>query len=55
VTQVLTQLGPIMKQLSGVDMDRLLRDISSLPAAVAKNLGGEDEEGSDKPGKVFGE
>jgi len=27
VTQVITQLGPIMKQLSGVDMDKLLRDI----------------------------
>ncbi len=56
VTQVLTQLGPIMKQLSGVDMDKLLRDISSLPAAMAKGLGG-DAEASSNTGsdKVFGE
>jgi len=55
VIQVMTQLGPIMKQLSGVDLDLLLRDISSLPAAVAKGVGGTteaDEKGSDK---VFGE
>lgn len=31
VVQVLSQLGPIMKQVSGVDMDRLLRDIARLP------------------------
>jgi flotillin len=56
VIQVVTQLGPIMKQLSGVDMDKLLRDVSSLPAAVAKGMGGDSDDkpkrGSDK---VFGE
>jgi flotillin len=55
VIQVMSQLGPIMKQLSGVDLDMLLRDISSLPAAVAEGIGGTteaDEKGSDK---VFGE
>ena len=56
VIQVITQLGPIMKQLSGVDMDKLLRDVSSLPAAVAKGMGGDSaatsKKGSDK---VFGE
>jgi len=56
VTQVLTQLGPIMKQLSGVDIDKLLRDISSLPAAVAKGMsGGGDESSSGESDKVFGE
>jgi len=56
VTQVLTQLGPIMKQLSGVDLDKLLRDISSLPAAVAKGVsGGGDEVSKKGSGKVFGE
>ncbi len=55
VTQVITQLGPIMKQLSGVDMDKLLRDISSLPAAMAKGVGGDDEDPKVSPGKVFGE
>jgi hypothetical protein len=54
VTQVLTQLGPILKQLSGVDMSKLLRDISSLPAAVAKG-GGRDDGGSAGGDKVFGE
>ena len=55
VTQVISQLGPIMKQLSGVDMDKLLRDISSLPAAMAKGMGGDDEDPKVSPGKVFGE
>jgi len=56
VIQVMTQLGPIMKQLSGVDMQQMLRDISSLPAAVAKGVGGGKDEGSVKgSGKVFGE
>ena len=56
VIQVMTQLGPIMKQLSGVDMDKLLRDISSLPAAVAKGVSGAGDEASKKgSGKVFGE
>ncbi|MCU0304278.1 MAG: SPFH domain-containing protein [Thermoanaerobaculales bacterium] len=57
VIQVITQLGPIMKQLSGVDMDKLLRDVSSLPAAVAKGLGGDQAEAGrpakDRAGKVF--
>jgi flotillin len=56
VIQVMTQLGPIMKQLSGVDMQQMLRDISSLPAAVAKGVGGAKDEDSVKgTGKVFGE
>ncbi len=56
VIQVMTQLGPVMKQLSGVDMDKLLRDISSLPAAVAKGVSGAGEEVPKKgSGKVFGE
>jgi len=55
VTQVISQLGPIMKQLSGVDMDKLLRDISSLPAAIAKGMGGDDEDPKVSPDKVFGE
>ena len=38
VIQVLTQLGPVMKQLSGVDMDALLRDLSRLPGAVADSV-----------------
>ena len=35
VIQVLSQLGPVMKQLSGVDLDNLLQNISRLPGAVA--------------------
>ena len=38
VVQVLTQLGPVMKQLSGVDLDTLLQNISRLPGAVADSL-----------------
>jgi len=56
VVQVMSQLGPIMKQLSGVDMQQMLRDLSSLPAAVAKGVGGaEDEDTVKGSGKVFGE
>ncbi len=56
VIQVMTQLGPIMKQLSGVDMQQMLRDISSLPGAVAKGVGGgKDETPVKGAGKVFGE
>ncbi len=40
VIQVLTQLGPVMKQLSGVDLDKLLRDLSKLPGAVVGGAGG---------------
>lgn len=35
VVQVLAQLGPIMQQLAGVDLQRLLQDISRLPGAAA--------------------
>lgn len=38
VIQVMTQLGPIMKQLSGVDMEKMLRDLSRLPGAVADKV-----------------
>jgi flotillin len=56
VVQVMSQLGPIMKQLSGVDLQQMLRDISSLPAAVAKGVGGGRDEAPVKgSGKVFGE
>jgi flotillin len=50
VIQVLSQLGPVMKQLSGVDLDNLLQNVSRLPGAVADNL----DAGSSKrkPGKV---
>ena len=34
VTQVLSQLTPIMEQLAGVDLKRFLQDISKLPAAT---------------------
>ncbi len=53
VVQVLSQLGPVMKQLSGVDLDNLLQNISRLPGAVADGIerGGKTEE----KGKVFGE
>jgi ribosomal protein L12E/L44/L45/RPP1/RPP2 len=43
VVQVLSQLGPVMKQLSGVDLENLLQNISRLPGAVADNL---DSKGS---------
>jgi flotillin len=35
VIQVLSQLGPVMKQLSGVDLDSLLHNIARLPGAAA--------------------
>ena len=41
VVQVLSQLGPILKQLAGVDLDDFLRGIASLPAAAAKSMSGE--------------
>lgn len=44
VVQVLSQLGPIMRQLSGVDLNTLLQDISRLPGAVAKRVATETEE-----------
>jgi flotillin len=46
VIQVLSQLGPVMKQLSGVDLDSLLRNISRLPGAVADSI----ESGAAKSG-----
>jgi flotillin len=53
VIQVITQLGPVMKQLSGVDLNKLLRDISSLPASMAGNADADDDV-ADAGGKVFG-
>jgi flotillin len=45
VTQVLTQLSPIMEQLSGVDLKAFLRDVSKLPgAAVRRTTDKSDEE-----------
>jgi flotillin len=46
VIQVLTQLGPVMKQLSGVDLDNLLQNISRLPGVVADNLDSKGSKGS---------
>ena len=40
VVQVLSQLGPIMQQLSGVDLDDFLRGVAALPGAAATNLRG---------------
>jgi flotillin len=34
VVQVLSQLSPIMEQLTGVDLKRFLQDVSKLPAAI---------------------
>jgi flotillin len=53
VIQVVSQLGPVMKQLSGVDLNKLLRDISSLPAAMTSSTDS-DEDGAGEGGKVFG-
>jgi len=61
VVQVMTQLGPIMKQLSGVDVEALLRDLSRLPGVVADRVGGtvkSSGKGASKKGadeKVFGD
>jgi flotillin len=38
VVQVLSQLSPIMQQLSGVDLKSFLQDISRLPGAVSDRL-----------------
>jgi flotillin len=40
VVQVLSQLGPILQQLSGVDLDDFLKGIAALPGAAAQNLAG---------------
>jgi len=57
VVQVLSQLGPVMKQFSGVDLDNLLQNISRLPGAVADNLDSKGSKGAktskSHPGKVF--
>lgn len=39
VVQVLSQLGPILEQLAGVDLDDFLQGIAALPSAAADNLG----------------
>ena len=38
VVQVLSQLGPILQQLAGVDLDDFLRGIAALPGATAQGL-----------------
>jgi flotillin len=38
VVQVLSQLGPILQQLAGVDLDDFLRGIAALPGAAAANI-----------------
>ncbi len=53
VIQVLSQLGPVMKQLSGVDLDNLLQNISRLPGAVADSV--EKRATKKDSGKVFSE
>jgi flotillin len=56
VIQVMTQLGPIMKQLSGVDLEDLLQNISRLPGVVADSIeGGRAKAKASDTGKVFGE
>jgi flotillin len=56
VIQVLSQLGPVMKQLSGVDLDNLLQNLGRLPGAVADGIeGGKKTSASKAPGKVFGD
>ena len=40
VVQVLSQLGPILQQLAGVDLDDFLRGIAALPSASAQRLAG---------------
>ena len=45
VVQVLSQLGPVMKQLSGVDLNNLLQNISRLPGSVADKLDSKESKG----------
>ncbi|MCK5379731.1 MAG: hypothetical protein KAJ78_10020, partial [Acidobacteria bacterium] len=55
VIQVMSQLGPIMKQLSGVDMEKMLQDLARLPGAVADKVGGGSKpQAGKKTGQVFG-
>jgi len=56
VIQVLSQLGPVMKQLSGVDLENLLQNISRLPGAVVDNIeSGKPKAKQEDTGKVFGD
>jgi flotillin len=56
VIQVLSQLGPVMKQLSGVDLENLLQNISRLPGAVADRVEDGRAKGTKKEkGEVFGD
>jgi flotillin len=48
VVQVLSQLGPVMKQLSGIDLDTLLQNVSRIPGAVADSLEGAPRSVADK-------
>jgi flotillin len=48
VVQVLSQLGPILQQLAGVDLDDFIRGIAALPGATAQNLA-ERVSGQDRP------
>jgi flotillin len=41
VASVLGQLGPLMRQLAGVDLSRLLQDLSRLPGAMATRMSSE--------------
>jgi flotillin len=52
VVLVLSQLGPILQQLAGVDLDDFLRGIAALPGATAQNLAGRvtDQAGSPDQG-----
>jgi flotillin len=54
VVQVLSQLNPIMKQLSGVNMESFLQDISRLPGAVADAVGPAKERSGPSPGSDKG-
>ncbi|MBD3872726.1 MAG: hypothetical protein IFK91_07415 [Acidobacteria bacterium] len=55
VIQVLSQLGPVMKQLSGVDLDNLLQNVSRLPGALADSVEGQKSKRAKKDsGEVFG-
>ncbi len=50
VVQVLSQLGPVMKQLSGVDLEALLQSVSRIPGAVADSLEGKPRSPAEKGG-----
>ena len=55
VIQVLSQLGPVMKQLSGVDLDNLLHTVARLPGAVADSIEKSGKKAARKDGdEVFG-